>query len=74
MAEPRVPRLELPFFRRYLGRSVATRSWQKLMRKEIRIEVDNGQLGSSAWHGGLPVKGGSYPVVLIYGPKQLALA
>jgi len=40
MAEPRVPRSELPFFRTYLGRWAATRSWQKLMRKEIRSEVE----------------------------------
>src|SRR5712692_7761245 len=41
-ADSQVPRWELPFFRTDLGRWVARRSWQKLMRKEIRSEVDNG--------------------------------
>src|ERR1700683_2131461 len=46
MADSRVPRLELPFFRTYRGRRAARRSWQRLMRKETRSEVDNGQTGS----------------------------
>ena len=50
MADSQVPRLELPFFRTDLGRSVARRSWQKLMRKEIRSEVDSGQTRSYRRH------------------------
>src|ERR1700684_762942 len=46
MADSQAHRLELPFFKTDLGRSVARRSWQKLMRKEIRSEVDDGQTGS----------------------------
>src|SRR3984885_1962521 len=42
MAEPRVPRLELPSFRRRLRLP----SWQRLTRREIRAELDGGQSGS----------------------------
>src|SRR6202451_3331721 len=42
MAEPRVPRLELPSFRRRLRLP----SWQRLTRREIRAELDGGQPGS----------------------------
>src|ERR1700691_1273396 len=50
MAESRVPRLGLPFSRTDLGRSIASRKWQKLIRKEVRSEVDDGQSGSCRRH------------------------
>jgi hypothetical protein len=40
----------IPIFGTDLGRSVAGRSWQKLMRKEIRSEVDSGQTRSYRRH------------------------